>query len=188
MKWWDTQPEAWAKARENLRDPKSAMPDYVAWLKGLTGKPVFVAYPVAFDFSFMHWYLQNFATENPFGYSALDIKTYRDGVRGYSLMSSVAASQGSANSGGSSPVSRTIAKFFLVQNARVRRTGGRQYSGGKSVNRWWQLAEYRASIDRGCFLPVETHEINLRMLGKKTREVIRCVMLDGGIQTSDSMR
>jgi DNA polymerase III alpha subunit (gram-positive type) len=76
MKWWATQREAWAKARENMRDPEAAMPDYVAWLKGLPGKPVFVAYPVAFDFSFMYWYLQNFAAENPFGYSALDIKTY----------------------------------------------------------------------------------------------------------------
>jgi DNA polymerase III alpha subunit (gram-positive type) len=76
MQWWATQQEAWARARENVRDPHSAMPDYVAWLKGLPGKPVFVAYPVAFDFSFMYWYLQNFAAENPFGYAALDIKTY----------------------------------------------------------------------------------------------------------------
>jgi DNA polymerase III alpha subunit (gram-positive type) len=76
MKWWATQPEAWAKARENPQAPKIAMPAYIAWLKGLAGKPVFVAYPAAFDFSFIYWYLQNFAAENPFGYSALDIKTY----------------------------------------------------------------------------------------------------------------
>ena len=76
MNWSATQREAWPKARENMRDPKSAMPDYVTWLKGLPGKPGFVAYPVAFDFSFRYWYLQNFAAENPFGYSALDIKTY----------------------------------------------------------------------------------------------------------------
>lgn len=76
MKWWATQPEAWAKARDNPQEPGAAMPAYVAWLKALPGKPVFVAYPTAFDFSFVYWYLQTFAGENPFGYSALDIKTF----------------------------------------------------------------------------------------------------------------
>jgi hypothetical protein len=27
------------------------------WLKGLPGRPVFAAYPVAFDFMFVYWYL-----------------------------------------------------------------------------------------------------------------------------------
>jgi hypothetical protein len=33
------------------------MPEYVAWLKGLPHKPVFVAYPAGFDFTFVYWYL-----------------------------------------------------------------------------------------------------------------------------------
>ena len=37
---------------------------------------MFVGYPSAFDFSFVYWYLIEFAGENPFGYSAIDIKTY----------------------------------------------------------------------------------------------------------------
>src|SRR5580700_6088495 len=49
MAWWQGQPEAWAAARTELRDPAEAMPAYVAWLKGLPGSPVFVAYPAAFD-------------------------------------------------------------------------------------------------------------------------------------------
>jgi hypothetical protein len=40
------------------------------------GKPVFVAYPTAFDFPFVYWYLIEFVGENPFGYSAIDVKTY----------------------------------------------------------------------------------------------------------------
>src|SRR5215211_1719551 len=48
MEWWRTQPEAWAACRADLRDPAVAMPEYVAWLKGLPGKPVFVAYPAAY--------------------------------------------------------------------------------------------------------------------------------------------
>ena len=46
------------------------------WLKAFGGRPVFVGYPAAFDFSFVYWYLTEFAGENPFGYSAIDIKTY----------------------------------------------------------------------------------------------------------------
>jgi len=74
--WWLTQPEAWSACRRNLESPRDAMTRYVAWLKSLTGKPVFVAYPTAFDFPFVYWYLTEFAGENPFGYSAIDIKTY----------------------------------------------------------------------------------------------------------------
>lgn len=74
--WWKTQPEAWAACRKNLESPEHAMKRYVAWIKSLEGKPVFVAYPVAFDFTFVYWYLIKFAGENPFGHSALDIKTF----------------------------------------------------------------------------------------------------------------
>lgn len=76
MAWWKTQPEAWAAHRENLRDPEEAMPAYVAWLKALSAKPVFVGYPAGFDFPFVHWYLIRFAGESPFSFSAIDIKTF----------------------------------------------------------------------------------------------------------------
>ena len=49
---------------------------YVAWLEALPGKPVFVAYPAGFDFTFVYWYLMRFAGKSPFGFSAIDIKTY----------------------------------------------------------------------------------------------------------------
>ena len=75
MAWWQSQPEAWEACRKDLRAPEEAMPAYVQWLKGLGGKPVFVAYPVAFDFMFVYWYLIRFAGESPFSHSALDIKT-----------------------------------------------------------------------------------------------------------------
>ena len=76
MAWWDTQPEAWAACRENLEPPEAAMVRYLQWLKELPGKPVFVAYPAAFDFLFVYWYLIRFAGESPFSHSALDIKTF----------------------------------------------------------------------------------------------------------------
>ena len=75
MKWWESQPEAWRACRENLQRPEEALPAYVAWIKALPGKPVFVAYPAGFDFTFVYWYLIRFAGESPFSHSALDMKT-----------------------------------------------------------------------------------------------------------------
>ena len=51
------------------------MQDCVAWLKSLPGTPVFVAYPVAFDFMFVQWYLIRFARAAPFGHSGIDLRT-----------------------------------------------------------------------------------------------------------------
>jgi hypothetical protein len=76
MAWWKTQPEAWAAHRTTLQDPAGAMKAYVAWLRSLPGKPVFVGYPAGFDFLFVYWYLIRFAGESPFSFSALDIKTF----------------------------------------------------------------------------------------------------------------
>src|SRR6187399_2282243 len=42
MAWWESQPEAWAACRRDVREPAVVMPEYVAWLKALPGKPVFV--------------------------------------------------------------------------------------------------------------------------------------------------
>ena len=82
MEWWKTQPEAWAACRANVQEPAEAMPKYVDWLKKLPGKPVFVAYPAAYDFMFVYWYMIRFAGQSPFSHSALDIKSYAMAVMG----------------------------------------------------------------------------------------------------------
>jgi hypothetical protein len=76
MAWWETQPEAWAASRENLEEPEAAMIRYVDWLRELPGKPVFVAYPATFDFTFVYWYLFRFTGGSPFGTAGIDIRTY----------------------------------------------------------------------------------------------------------------
>ena len=85
MTWWRTQPDAWRECRSNLQAPEQAMRNYLAWLKQLPGRPVFVAYPAGFDFLFVYWYLIRFTGESPFSHSALDIKTYAMALlkRGY---------------------------------------------------------------------------------------------------------
>jgi hypothetical protein len=76
MEFWKQHPQAWEAARTDCRDPGEAMASYVAWLKALPGKPVFVGYPASFDFLFVYWYLMRFAGESPFSFAALDVKTF----------------------------------------------------------------------------------------------------------------
>jgi hypothetical protein len=89
MEWWQTQPAAWVACRSDPRDPAVVMLEYVSWVKSLPGKPVFVGYPAAFDFGFVHWYLIRFAGESPFGHSALDIKSYAMALLGTAYRESV---------------------------------------------------------------------------------------------------
>jgi 3' exoribonuclease, RNase T-like len=74
--WWATQPDAWAACRKDLETPVAAMARYVVWLKSISDRPVFVAYPAGFDFMFVYWYLIRFAGESPFSHSALDMKSF----------------------------------------------------------------------------------------------------------------
>jgi DNA polymerase III epsilon subunit-like protein len=46
------------------------------------GKPVFVGFNAAFDWSFVNWYCHRYLGENPFGFAPLDIKSYYMGVAG----------------------------------------------------------------------------------------------------------
>jgi len=74
--WWTEQSTAYAKTRENCVAPSAAMPRFVSWVEGLGKRPVFVAYPAGFDFTFMYWYMIKFAGRSPFSHSALDMKTF----------------------------------------------------------------------------------------------------------------
>jgi hypothetical protein len=76
MAFWARNKEAYEAARADPVAPAAAMRDYVAWVDGFGGRPVFVAYPAGFDFLFMYWYMLRFAGRSPFSFSALDMKTY----------------------------------------------------------------------------------------------------------------
>jgi hypothetical protein len=75
LAWWANEPAAWEACHRDPRAPGDVMADYVAWVEGLPGKPVFVGFPAAFDFLFVYWYLMRFVGRSPFSFSALDIKT-----------------------------------------------------------------------------------------------------------------
>ena len=76
LAWWETQPAAWAACRVDPQPVAEVMQRYAEWLKTLPGKPVFVGYPVVFDYMFVQWYLHRFTGDSPFSFFALDIKTF----------------------------------------------------------------------------------------------------------------
>jgi hypothetical protein len=80
MNWWTTQPEAWKMLQLDREDPEALIRRYYRWLSDwsnkLEAKLVFVGYPASYDFSFVYWYLHHFVGDSPFGFQALDLKTY----------------------------------------------------------------------------------------------------------------
>lgn len=85
MDFWKEHPDEWAECRKDLKSPEVALPNYVDWLKALPGIPIFVAYPLGYDFTFVYWYLMRFAGESPFSHIGIDIRTYAMAIlkRGY---------------------------------------------------------------------------------------------------------
>jgi ribonuclease T len=57
--------------------PQQAMKKFADWIAKMSGtrKPVFVAYPVTFDWSFVNYYFYKYIGFNPFGVSGIDIKS-----------------------------------------------------------------------------------------------------------------
>lgn len=64
---------------------EDAMAHFASWLKRLSANDatlVFVGFNAPFDWSFVNYYFHKFLAENPFGFSALDIKSYYMGATG----------------------------------------------------------------------------------------------------------
>ena len=69
-------------ARTGL-DPRDAMARFGAWISdvaGDKGQAVMVGFNAPFDWSFVNYYFHRFLGDNPFGFTALDIKAYYMGV------------------------------------------------------------------------------------------------------------
>jgi DNA polymerase III epsilon subunit-like protein len=65
--------------------PTQAMADFRRWIwktSSRDGRPVFVGFNAAFDWSFVNYYFQRYLGENPFGFAALDIKSLYMGATG----------------------------------------------------------------------------------------------------------
>lgn len=76
MSWWRDHQEAWDYAQQNQEHPSHVMLRFNDWVKNLPGRPIFLAYPAGFDFTFVYWYFHAFVGSCPFTFSALDMKSY----------------------------------------------------------------------------------------------------------------
>jgi len=93
MKWWATQPEAWAASTDGAKDPATVMRRYAEWVESFPGLRAFAARPLAFDGDWIDVYLRTFADtfildvsywgRCIFSASPLDIGTYMHGVLGH---------------------------------------------------------------------------------------------------------
>lgn len=66
IEWWKSQPEAWQEVTTDARHAKEVMQEFCTWLDSLGKEPVFVAHPIALDYTFVSWYLYKFMNRNPF--------------------------------------------------------------------------------------------------------------------------
>jgi DNA polymerase III epsilon subunit-like protein len=73
--------------KKSGRAPEEGMGAFATWISEhcpSNAKPVFVGLNAPFDWSFVNYYFHRFMGENPFGFTALDIKAYFMGVTGCS--------------------------------------------------------------------------------------------------------
>jgi len=75
---WANFPEMYEATRQNMVHPNQAMEEFKKWLNGLRkhGIPIFVAYPLGFDYKFIDWYMNKFLGKNAFGISGIDMKSF----------------------------------------------------------------------------------------------------------------
>jgi ribonuclease T len=73
-----------AKLAKDGQEPRAAMETLRDWVQDVAAgrKPVFVGFNASFDWSFVNWYFHKYLGDNPFGFSALDIKAYYMGLSG----------------------------------------------------------------------------------------------------------
>jgi hypothetical protein len=86
MKWWSDRPKAWEDARRDSRNVAEVMGAFELWVKGIANprnsNPIFLAYPVGFDYAWVRWYLLRFAGNDPFQLDCVDIQSYAFALMG----------------------------------------------------------------------------------------------------------
>ena len=60
MRWWRTQPEAWAHIRRDPVPPAVGMERCIDWLEGLGPELALAAHPLLMDGIWLDWYLRRF--------------------------------------------------------------------------------------------------------------------------------
>ena len=70
--------------KKNGTPPLQAMADFKKWIDENSAgkKPVFVGFNASYDWQFVNWYFETFSGSNPFGFGAVDIKSFFMGLEG----------------------------------------------------------------------------------------------------------
>ena len=80
MNWWKNHPEEWKQATTNAYSATRVISRFVTWVETLAknheSHPIFVGYPAGFDFTFVYWYCHHFMKKCPFGFQAIDMKSF----------------------------------------------------------------------------------------------------------------
>lgn len=75
-----------SELRHRGQEPHAAMEQFGTWVRSVANgsRPVFVGFNAPFDWSFVNYYFIKFCglDQNPFGHTALDIKSYYMGAYG----------------------------------------------------------------------------------------------------------
>ena len=72
------------KLKKTGTAPTQAMADFQKWIEENSSgqKPVFVGFNASYDWQFVNWYFDSFVGSNPFGFGAVDIKSFYMGLTG----------------------------------------------------------------------------------------------------------
>lgn len=88
MEWWKKFPTAWEMTRQNPQPPLSALLRFAEWIRATAkdARPVFCAWPLNFDASFISYYFAVIGEKNPFGIGGLDMRSLWMGLSGMSYV------------------------------------------------------------------------------------------------------
>ena len=75
MRFWKEHDPFYQMTRQACVSPQEGMKSFSEWVMSLPGKPVAVAAPAGFDFTWVYWYLIRFTGASPFSFSCIDVKT-----------------------------------------------------------------------------------------------------------------
>jgi DNA polymerase III alpha subunit (gram-positive type) len=73
--WWNKHPEAWQEVNTDAEPASKVIIDFYNWVMELGLEPIFVSNPIGLDYTFVSWYLFQFAPDNPFIGEKNDIRT-----------------------------------------------------------------------------------------------------------------
>ncbi len=96
MDWWRSEPQAWAAATADPQPAERVITDWVAWVRALPGRAVFVAHPLAWDGAWIDWHLRRFtgvplvegprSRDLPFHGAGLDLPLLIAGTLGWDIL------------------------------------------------------------------------------------------------------